>query len=58
LGFGGDWGAADLEESRDAIHHALDVGINLFDTAQGYGFGVAEQVLGEALRGSGHAVRR
>jgi 4'-phosphopantetheinyl transferase N-terminal domain/Aldo/keto reductase family len=48
--FGGDWGAADLAESRNAIHHALDVGINLFDTAQGYGFGAAEQVLGEALR--------
>src|SRR5215207_3519139 len=56
--FGGGWGAADLEKSRDAIHHALNVGINLFDTAQGYGFGVAEQTLGEALRGSGHAVRR
>jgi aryl-alcohol dehydrogenase-like predicted oxidoreductase len=48
--FGGDWGAADLEESRDAIHRALLLGINLFDTAQGYGFGAAEQLLGEALR--------
>ncbi len=48
--FGGDWGAADLQESTDAIHHALELGINLFDTAQGYGFGAAEQLLGEALR--------
>jgi aryl-alcohol dehydrogenase-like predicted oxidoreductase len=48
--FGGDWGAADIEDSRDAIHRALALGINLFDTAQGYGFGAAEQVLGEALR--------
>jgi aryl-alcohol dehydrogenase-like predicted oxidoreductase len=48
--FGGDWGAADLKESTDAIHHAVELGINLFDTAQGYGFGAAEQVLGEALR--------
>lgn len=48
--FGGDWGAADLQDSKDAIHRALELGINLFDTAQGYGFGVAEQLLGEALR--------
>jgi aryl-alcohol dehydrogenase-like predicted oxidoreductase len=33
--FGGDRGAADLEESRDAINHAVDVGTNFFDTAQG-----------------------
>ncbi|MGH3783247.1 MAG: aldo/keto reductase [Pseudonocardiaceae bacterium] len=47
---GGEWGAADLQESKDAIHHALELGINFFDTAQGYGFGVAEQLLGDALR--------
>jgi aryl-alcohol dehydrogenase-like predicted oxidoreductase len=48
--FGGEWGAADLQESKDSIHRALELGINLFDTAQGYGFGVAEQLLGDALR--------
>ena len=48
--FGGDWGAADVQESKDAIHHALELGINLFDTAQGYGFGAAEVLLAEALR--------
>jgi aryl-alcohol dehydrogenase-like predicted oxidoreductase len=48
--FSGDWGAADLQESKDAIQHALELGINLFDTAQGYGFGAAEQLLGGALR--------
>jgi hypothetical protein len=47
--FGGDWGAADVQESTDGIHHALELGINLFDTAQGYGFGAAERLLGEAL---------
>jgi aryl-alcohol dehydrogenase-like predicted oxidoreductase len=46
---GGDWGAADLKESTDAIHHALELGINLFDTAQGYGFGAAEELLGSAV---------
>jgi aryl-alcohol dehydrogenase-like predicted oxidoreductase len=48
--FGGDWGTADLEESRNAVHHALELGINFFDTAQGYGFGAAEQMLGAAVR--------
>jgi aryl-alcohol dehydrogenase-like predicted oxidoreductase len=48
--FGGDWGAADVRESKDCVHRALELGINLFDTAEGYGFGVAERVLGEAVR--------
>jgi aryl-alcohol dehydrogenase-like predicted oxidoreductase len=48
--FGGDWGQADVQESKDAIHHALELGVNLFDCAQGYGFGVAEKLLGESLR--------
>src|SRR2546423_5420373 len=47
--FGGDWGAADLQDSRNCIHEALELGINFFDTAQAYGFGVAEQLLGDAL---------
>jgi aryl-alcohol dehydrogenase-like predicted oxidoreductase len=49
--FGGDWGAVDVEESTAVIHKALDLGITLFDTAQGYGFGAAERLLGHALRG-------
>src|SRR6266540_987032 len=39
--FGGDWGASDLQDSKDSIHRALELGINLFDTAQGYGSGVS-----------------
>jgi 1-deoxyxylulose-5-phosphate synthase len=34
------------------VHAALDLGINLFDTANMYGVGEAERVLGEALRTS------
>jgi aryl-alcohol dehydrogenase-like predicted oxidoreductase len=48
--FGGEWGAADVGEARATIHRALELGINLFDTAQGYGFGAAERLLGSALR--------
>jgi aryl-alcohol dehydrogenase-like predicted oxidoreductase len=47
--FGGDWGAADVGDSTDAIQHAIELGINFFDTAQGYGFGAAERLLADAL---------
>jgi aryl-alcohol dehydrogenase-like predicted oxidoreductase len=47
--FGGDWGPFDKAEADSAIKSALDNGITLFDTAQGYGFGAAEQLLGESL---------
>jgi aryl-alcohol dehydrogenase-like predicted oxidoreductase len=47
---GGDWGAFDEDAAISAIRHALDLGINLFDTAQGYGFGASERLLGKALR--------
>ncbi|MDX6227587.1 MAG: hypothetical protein QOI76_977 [Frankiales bacterium] len=48
--FGGDWGAFDKADAASAIDSALENGITLFDTAQGYGFGAAEQLLGETLR--------
>jgi aryl-alcohol dehydrogenase-like predicted oxidoreductase len=48
---GGDWGATDEEAAVTAIRHAADRGINFFDTAQGYGFGVSEQLLARALKG-------
>ena len=47
---GGEWGEFDEREVVAAIRHARDLGINFFDTAQAYGFGVSERLLGEALR--------
>jgi len=47
--FGGDWGSFDEGEAKAAIHAALDRGVTLFDTAQGYGFGVSERLLASAL---------
>src|SRR5689334_4012625 len=38
------------EESRPVIKHALDAGINFFDTADMYSLGVSEEVTGRALR--------
>jgi len=47
--FGGEWGRFDAEEAKATIHRALELGISLFDSAQGYGFGTSERLLGEAL---------
>jgi aryl-alcohol dehydrogenase-like predicted oxidoreductase len=47
---GGDWGRVDRDAAIAATRGALDLGITLFDTAHAYGFGAAEQLLGEALR--------
>jgi aryl-alcohol dehydrogenase-like predicted oxidoreductase len=47
---GGDWGSVDRDAAIAATRAALDLGITLFDTARAYGFGAAEEVLGEALR--------
>jgi aryl-alcohol dehydrogenase-like predicted oxidoreductase len=46
---GGEWGAFDEGEAINAIRHARELGINFFDTAQAYGFGASERLLGRAL---------
>ncbi len=46
-----DWGVTDEHELIKAVHAALDCGITFFDTADVYGCGVSEHVLGKALRG-------
>jgi aryl-alcohol dehydrogenase-like predicted oxidoreductase len=38
------------QQARDIVHRALDLGVTLFDTAEMYGFGRSERILGEALR--------
>jgi aryl-alcohol dehydrogenase-like predicted oxidoreductase len=47
---GGEWGKFDEDDGIAAIRRARDLGVNLFDTAQGYGFGASERLLGRALR--------
>ncbi len=46
------WGDANDEESKKAIHRSLESGINFFDTADIYGLGHSEQLLGETLAGN------
>jgi len=43
------WGEVDDDESIAAIHAALDLGVTFFDTADVYGAGRSERVLGRAL---------
>jgi len=45
------WGEVDDEESVRAIHAAFDLGVSFFDTANVYGAGHSERVLGRALAG-------
>lgn len=47
----GGWGDVDDNESIRAIHAALDLGVNFFDTAITYGTGHSESLLGKALAG-------
>ncbi|SFT94491.1 Aldo/keto reductase [Actinopolyspora lacussalsi subsp. righensis] len=51
----GTWGMGERDARRaaevDALRHGLDSGIRLIDTAEMYGGGGAEQVVGTALRG-------
>jgi aryl-alcohol dehydrogenase-like predicted oxidoreductase len=47
---GGDWGDFDEREAIGAIRHARERGVSFFDTAQAYGFGASERLLGKALR--------
>jgi diketogulonate reductase-like aldo/keto reductase len=53
----GSWltysGGIEKRQAMTCVHKALDLGINLFDTANVYGRGAAESVLGEALAGIG-----
>jgi aryl-alcohol dehydrogenase-like predicted oxidoreductase len=48
------WGGTDEKESIRTIHAALDLGINLIDTAPVYGFGVSEEIVGKAIEERGH----
>ena len=48
--FGGRWGGADDAASLAACHAALDAGVNWIDTADIYGQGRAERIVGRAVR--------
>jgi len=45
------WGGSDRQAAAAAIRAAVDNGITLIDTAPGYGLGLSEQIIGDALEG-------
>ncbi|MBK8139092.1 MAG: aldo/keto reductase [Chloroflexi bacterium] len=47
---GSAWGATDDAESIAAMHRCIDLGINLFDTADVYGDGHSERLISRILR--------
>lgn len=50
---GGDWDSSEENTSIRMIHAAVDRGINFFDVAPVYGWGVSERILGKALKEDG-----
>ena len=47
---GADWGSMSEKEALAILHKAVDTGVNLLDTADVYGLGVSERVIGKFLR--------
>jgi aryl-alcohol dehydrogenase-like predicted oxidoreductase len=47
---GGDWGATDEAAATRALERSRELGVNFYDTAEGYGWGESERILGRALR--------
>jgi aryl-alcohol dehydrogenase-like predicted oxidoreductase len=48
--FADEWDSVQVDQGKAAVGKALDLGITFFDTAQAYGFGASERMLGQALR--------
>lgn len=53
---GSDWGTVDDAESVRALQRALDLGVTFFDTANVYGCGHSERLLGQAVHARRHEV--
>ena len=53
---GGSWGEVDDRESMAALHRAVELGINFFDTADVYGDGRSERLLARLYRDHGDAI--
>jgi len=45
------WGQTDVAEASRLVDICLDAGLNMFDSADGYSAGAAEEILGQAIKG-------
>jgi myo-inositol catabolism protein IolS len=50
-GIGGQWGPVEEQEAIRTTQRAMDLGVNLLDTADAYGLGVSEERVGKAIKG-------
>ena len=50
------WGNTGVDEARRMVDLCIDAGVNLFDVANGYSNGLAEEILGKALQGKRNQV--
>jgi aryl-alcohol dehydrogenase-like predicted oxidoreductase len=48
---GNMWGGNEKQDSIDAVHASLDHGVTSLDTAPFYGFGLSEELIGQAIKG-------
>jgi aryl-alcohol dehydrogenase-like predicted oxidoreductase len=55
-GFYGAWGNTDVAEAKRLVDICLDAGLTMFDSADIYSRGAAEEILGEAIKGRRDAV--
>ncbi|NWF88585.1 MAG: aldo/keto reductase [Ignavibacteriaceae bacterium] len=53
---GGTWGSVDDKQSLKALHKAVDLGVNFFDTADVYGDGRSEKLLARLRRERGEKI--
>ena len=53
---GGTWGEVNDDESRKALREAVENGINFFDTADVYGDGRSERLVGELKKDYGDQI--
>jgi aryl-alcohol dehydrogenase-like predicted oxidoreductase len=53
---GSQWGGADDDESIQALHRAIDLGLNFVDTALAYGDGRSERLVGQVVRERAEAI--
>src|ERR1700761_5037778 len=45
------WGSTDVAEATRLVGICLDAGLTMFDSADAYSHGMAEEILGEAIKG-------